>query len=114
MNADAGSVVAINGTCTGQVVIGAGVTRTLQSGVHPGILDRGATGSAVSIGSGSTVTVQNLTIRNGSSGSWAGGVDTACCSSTLNLSDAVASENTAVSAAAFTLTVGPSTQFRLR
>jgi predicted outer membrane repeat protein len=99
VNADAGSgTVAINGTCTGQVVIGAGVTVTLQSGVHPGILDGGATGSAVSIGSGSTVTVQNLTIRNGSSAFVGGGVDMACCSSTLNLSNAVVTGNSAVSA----------------
>ncbi len=85
-------------TCTGQVVIGAGVTVTLQSGVHPGILDGGATGSAVSIGSGSNLTVQNLTIRNGSSGFLGGGVDMVCCSSTLNLSNAVVSGNTAVAA----------------
>jgi hypothetical protein len=90
---DATAISGVISLTTGQLLVDKSVT---INGAGAGLLavDGNATSSVFQIGTGETVTISDLTIRNGHSGSRGGGIDNEG-SSTVNITNCTVSGNTA-------------------
>jgi hypothetical protein len=90
---DATAIAGVISLTTGQLLVDKSVT---INGAGAGLLavDGNATSSAFQIGTGETVTISDLTIRNGHSGSRGGGIDNEG-GSTVNITNCTVSGNTA-------------------
>ncbi len=89
-----GGTVTIYGPlpCVGNFSVTANTT--IQAGTPTATLDGNGTGAVLAVSGGASLTLRHLKITNGST-SGGGGVDVACCGSTLNLTNTQVTGNVA-------------------